>query len=51
MQCKIAARQGNLDRNVRSYAKGGELERLGVGPSAISQFDHLLAQNPQDLRA
>ncbi|MEI6029775.1 MAG: oxygen-independent coproporphyrinogen III oxidase [Synechococcaceae cyanobacterium ELA739] len=47
----IAARQGNLHRNFQGYTTGGELELLGVGPTAISQFQHLLAQNHRDLKS
>ncbi len=47
----IAARQGSLHRNFQGYTTGGELELLGVGPTAISQFRHLLAQNHRDLKS
>jgi oxygen-independent coproporphyrinogen-3 oxidase len=47
----IAARQGQLHRNFQGYTTGGELELLGVGPTAISQFDHLYCQNHRDLKA
>ena len=46
-----AARQGRLHRNFQGYTTGGELELLGVGPTAISQFPRLLSQNQRDLRA
>ena len=46
-----AARQGALHRNFQGYTTGGELELLGVGPTAISQFPQLLAQNQRDLKA
>jgi oxygen-independent coproporphyrinogen-3 oxidase len=47
----IAARRGTLHRNFQGYTTGGDLELLGVGPTAISQFRHLLAQNHRDLKA
>mgnify|MGYP006271800871 CR=1 FL=1 len=47
----IAAREGRLHRNFQGYTTGGELELLGVGPTAISQFPHLFAQNQRDLKA
>ena len=47
----IAARSGQLHRNFQGYTTGGELELLGVGPTAISQFEHLFSQNLRDLRA
>ncbi len=46
----IAARQGRLHRNFQGYTTGGELDLLGIGVSAISQFPHLFAQNHRDLR-
>jgi oxygen-independent coproporphyrinogen-3 oxidase len=46
-----AARSGCLHRNFQGYTTGGELELLGVGPSAISQFTHLTCQNERGLRA
>ena len=46
-----AARSGRLHRNFQGYTTGGELELLGVGPTAISQFPHLFAQNERDLKA
>ena len=46
-----AAREGRLHRNFQGYTTGGELELLGVGPTAISQFPHLFSQNQRDLRA
>jgi oxygen-independent coproporphyrinogen-3 oxidase len=47
----VAAREGRLHRNFQGYTTGGELELLGVGPTAISQFPHLFAQNERDLKA
>ena len=47
----VAARAGRLHRNFQGYTTGGELELLGVGPTAISQFPHLFSQNERDLRA
>jgi len=47
----VAAREGNLHRNFQGYTTGGELELLGVGPTAISQFTHLTCQNERNLRA
>jgi oxygen-independent coproporphyrinogen-3 oxidase len=47
----IAAREGRLHRNFQGYTTGGELELLGVGPTAISQFTHLFAQNQRGLQA
>ena len=46
----IAARQGRLHRNFQGYTTGGELELLGIGPTAISQFRHLVAQNQRTLK-
>jgi oxygen-independent coproporphyrinogen-3 oxidase len=46
-----AARSGRLHRNFQGYTTGGELELLGVGPTAISQFPNLFAQNQRDLKA
>jgi oxygen-independent coproporphyrinogen III oxidase len=46
-----AARAGLLHRNFQGYTTGGELELLGVGPTAISQFLHLFTQNERDLKA
>ncbi|EDY38738.1 oxygen-independent coproporphyrinogen III oxidase [Cyanobium sp. PCC 7001] len=46
-----AAREGRLHRNFQGYTTGGELELLGVGPTAISQFPHLFCQNQRDLKA
>ena len=46
-----AARRGELHRNFQGYTTGGELELLGVGPTAISQFTHLFSQNQRDLKA
>jgi oxygen-independent coproporphyrinogen-3 oxidase len=47
----VAARQGRLHRNFQGYTTGGELDLLGVGPTAISQFPGLFSQNQRDLRA
>ncbi|CAK6696366.1 oxygen-independent coproporphyrinogen III oxidase [Synechococcus sp. CBW1107] len=47
----VAAREGRLHRNFQGYTTGGELDLLGVGPTAISQFPHLFSQNLRDLRA
>ena len=47
----IAARSGQLHRNFQGYTTGGELELLGVGPTAISQFSQLFIQNQRDLKA
>jgi oxygen-independent coproporphyrinogen III oxidase len=47
----VAARQGCLHRNFQGYTTGGELELLGVGPTAISQFPGLFSQNQRDLKA
>jgi len=46
-----AARRGRLHRNFQGYTTGGDLELLGVGPTAISQFPNLFAQNERDLKA
>ncbi|NDD45620.1 MAG: oxygen-independent coproporphyrinogen III oxidase, partial [Synechococcaceae bacterium WB9_4xB_025] len=46
-----AAREGRLHRNFQGYTTGGELDLLGIGPSAISQFRHLFSQNERDLKA
>jgi len=46
-----AARSGQLHRNFQGYTTGGELELLGVGVTAISQFPHLFSQNLRDLKA
>ncbi len=47
----IAAREKRLHRNFQGYTTGGELDLLGVGPTAISQFPHLFSQNQRDLKA
>ncbi|MEO1002419.1 MAG: oxygen-independent coproporphyrinogen III oxidase [Cyanobacteria bacterium J06638_7] len=47
----VAARSGSLHRNFQGYTTGGELELLGVGPTAISQFTHLTCQNQRGLKA
>jgi oxygen-independent coproporphyrinogen-3 oxidase len=46
-----AARSGSLHRNFQGYTTGGELDLLGVGVTAISQFPHLFSQNHRDLKA
>jgi oxygen-independent coproporphyrinogen III oxidase len=46
----VAAREGRLHRNFQGYTTGGELELLGVGPTAISQFTHLTCQNERNLK-
>jgi len=46
-----AARSGQLHRNFQGYTTGGELELLGVGVTAISQFPNLCSQNLRDLKA
>ncbi len=46
-----AARQGCLHRNFQGYTTGGELDLLGIGPTAISQFPHLFSQNERSLKA
>ena len=46
----IAARAGRLHRNFQGYTTGGELDLLGLGPSAISQFPHLFSQNQRQLK-
>ena len=46
-----AARQGVLHRNFQGYTTGGDLDLLGIGPTAISQFTHLFSQNQRDLKA
>ena len=47
----VAAREKRLHRNFQGYTTGGELDLLGVGPTAISQFPHLFSQNQRDLKA
>lgn len=47
----IAARTGQLHRNFQGYTTGGELDLLGVGLTAISQFPHLFSQNQRTLKA
>jgi oxygen-independent coproporphyrinogen-3 oxidase len=47
----VAAREGRLHRNFQGYTTGGEMELLGVGPTAISQFPGLFSQNHRDLKA
>ena len=46
----VAARQGRLHRNFQGYTTGGELDLLGIGPTAISLFPNLYCQNQRDLR-
>ena len=46
-----AARQGRLHRNFQGYTTGAELDLLGIGPTAISQFPHLFSQNQRELKA
>ncbi len=46
----LAARQGRLHRNFQGYTTGGELDLLGIGVTAISQFPTLFSQNQRDLR-
>ena len=46
----VAARAGLLHRNFQGYTTGAEWDLLGVGPTAISQFPHLLCQNHRRLR-
>ena len=45
-----AAREGQLHRNFQGYTTGGELDLLGIGPTAISQFTHLFSQNKRELK-
>ena len=47
----VAAREGRLHRNFQGYTTGGELDLVGIGPSAISQFRHLSSQNERNLWA
>jgi len=47
----VAARHGQLHRNFQGYTTGGELDLLGIGPTAISQFTHLFSQNQRQLGA
>ncbi|MEI6829265.1 MAG: oxygen-independent coproporphyrinogen III oxidase [Synechococcaceae cyanobacterium ELA445] len=47
----IAAREGRLHRNFQGYTTGCELDLLGVGLTAISQFPHLFSQNQRSLKA
>lgn len=46
-----AARQGQLHRNFQGYTTGANLDLLGIGPTAISQFPYLFSQNCRDLQA
>ncbi|WP_420138408.1 oxygen-independent coproporphyrinogen III oxidase [Sphingomonas sp.] len=41
----IAAAQGQLKRNFQGFTEDAGLAVIGLGASAISQFDHLLVQN------
>ncbi len=45
----LAARQRRLHRNFQGYTTGGELDLLGIGVTAISQFPTLFSQNQRDL--
>lgn len=45
-----AAREGRLHRNFQGCTTGGELDLLGIGPTAISQFPHLFSQNERSLK-
>lgn len=47
----VAAREQRLHRNFQGYTTGGEIDLLGVGPTAISQFPQLFSQNQRDLKA
>jgi oxygen-independent coproporphyrinogen-3 oxidase len=47
----VAAREQRLHRNFQGYTTGGEIDLLGVGPTAISQFPQLFSQNQRDLVA
>ncbi|MCT0219833.1 oxygen-independent coproporphyrinogen III oxidase [Synechococcus sp. CS-1329] len=46
----LAARQGRLHRNFQGYTTGGEHDLLGLGITAISQFQTLLCQNQRTLK-
>ncbi len=47
----VAAREGRLHRNFQGYTTGRDVDLLGVGPTAISQFPQLFSQNQRDLKA
>ncbi len=47
----VAARQGRLHRNFQGYTTGGDLDLLGIGPTAISLFPNLYCQNQRGLQA
>ncbi len=47
----LAASEGSLHRNFQGYTTGGAMDLLGVGPTAISQFPHLLCQNQRDFKS
>ncbi len=47
----VAAREQRLHRNFQGYTTGGELDLLGIGPTAISQFPQLFSQNQRDLKS
>jgi oxygen-independent coproporphyrinogen-3 oxidase len=47
----VAAREGRLHRNFQGYTTGRDVDLLGVGPTAISQFPALFSQNQRDLKA
>ena len=47
----VAAREGRLHRNFQGYTTGADLELLGIGPTAISQFPQLFSQNERGLKA
>jgi oxygen-independent coproporphyrinogen-3 oxidase len=47
----LAAREGRLHRNFQGYTTGGELDLLGIGPTAISLFPNLYCQNQRNLRS
>ena len=47
----LAQDRGDLYRNFQGYTTGGELDLLGIGPTAISQFPHLFSQNERSLKA
>ena len=44
-----AKREGSLVRNFQGYATGGDLDLIGLGPSAISKVNDAFAQNRRDL--
>ncbi|WP_255094413.1 oxygen-independent coproporphyrinogen III oxidase [Synechococcus sp. J7-Johnson] len=47
----VAARQERLHRNFQGYTTGGERDLLGIGVTAISQFQNLFSQNQRSLKA